>query len=183
MSGTESRQFDALLEYLKRTRGFDFTAYKRPSLMRRVMKRMQTIEIDEFGDYVDFLEVHPEEFSQLFNVILINVTSFFRDDAAWETVRDPVLPEVIATRAGEPIRVWSAGCASGEETYAIAMLLAEGMGRDGFRDRVKIYATDVDEHALNAARLATYTEKQVDAVPRPLLDKYFTREADRFVFD
>ena len=77
-------EFDGLLEYLRRTRGFDFTAYKRPSLMRRVEKRMQHVKIDRFADYTDFLEVHPEEFGHLFNVILINVTSFFRDESAWD---------------------------------------------------------------------------------------------------
>src|SRR5215472_627734 len=105
MSEAESRQFDVLLEYLKRTRGFDFTAYKRPSLMRRVMKRMQGIEIGGFGDYVDYLEVHPEEFGQLFNVILINVTSFFRDDLAWDYLRDEVIPAI--AKEGGPIRVWT----------------------------------------------------------------------------
>ena len=81
------------------------------------------------------------------------------------------------------MRVWSAGCASGEETYSIAMLLAEALGRDGFRDRVKIYATDVDDHALGQARAASYSERQVQPVPPDLLERYFVRENDRFVFD
>jgi two-component system CheB/CheR fusion protein len=72
----EPRDLEVLLEYLKRTRGFDFTAYKRPSLIRRIEKRMQAVGIERFPDYVDHLEVHPDEFAQLFNNILINVTSF-----------------------------------------------------------------------------------------------------------
>ncbi|HEY7293315.1 MAG TPA: CheR family methyltransferase [Vicinamibacterales bacterium] len=180
--GVES-QFDALLEYLRRTRGFDFGAYKRPSLMRRVQKRMQAVGLEQFADYTDFLEVHPEEFGQLFNVILINVTAFFRDDQAWAFIRDSVIPSSVDSGSQEPVRVWTAGCASGEETYSLAMLLAEAMGRDQFRDRVKIYATDVDEQALNQARAASYNEKQVAAVPPELLDRYFTLEGDRFVFD
>ena len=180
-SGAESRDFDALLDYLKRTRGFDFNAYKRPSLMRRVQKRMQGVNVSAFDQYIDYLEVHPEEFGQLFNVILINVTSFFRDDLAWDYLRDEVVPTLTAT--GGMVRVWSAGCASGEETYSVAMLLAEAMGRDRFRERAKIYATDVDEQALNQARAATYTEKQVASVPRALVEKYFVQEADRYVFD
>ena len=183
MSEAQDREFDSLLDYLKRTRGFDFSAYKRPSLMRRVQKRMQSVNIERFGDYSDYLEVHPEEFAQLFNVILINVTSFFRDEQAWDYVRDKVLPEVVSARPEEPVRVWSAGCASGEETYSLAMLLAEALGRDGFRDRVKIYATDADEQALNQARAAAYTETQLTGVPRNLIDKYFTQDSDRFVFD
>jgi two-component system CheB/CheR fusion protein len=177
----DSREFDALLDYLKRARGFDFTAYKRPSLMRRIRKRMQTVGIERFGAYIDELEVHPEEFAQLFNVVLINVTAFFRDDLAWDFLRGEVVPSLVALDG--QLRVWTAGCASGEETYSVAMLLAEAVGRDQFRERVKIYATDVDDQALNQARAASYIEKQVALVPKELLDKYFVVEGDRFVFD
>jgi two-component system CheB/CheR fusion protein len=113
--------------------------------------------------------------------VLINVTAFFRDEPAWDAIRDTVVPELV--QLDGPIRVWTAACASGEETYSIAMLLAEELGREHFRERVKIYATDVDEQALAQARAASYTEKQVAAVPKPLADKYFTTENDRFVFD
>ena len=180
----ESKQFDGLLEYLKRTRGFDFNAYKRASLMRRVQKRMQTVSIDSFADYTDYLEVHPEEFGQLFNIILINVTAFFRDDQAWDYIREQVVP-ALADGGGrhDAVRIWSAGCASGEETYSLAILLSEAIGREQFRDRVKIYATDVDDHALNQARAASYSEKQVSVIPEPLRQKYFAQEADRYVFD
>ena len=180
----EPRDFEPLLDYLKRTRGFDFTAYKRPSLMRRIQKRMQSVGIGAFGDYMDYLEVHPDEFAQLFNNILINVTAFFRDESPWDLVRDTVISQVIGeTPSRGAVRVWSAGCASGEETYSIAMLLVEALGRDAFRDRVKIYATDVDEHALGEARTASYSERQVQPVPPALLDQYFARENDRYVFD
>jgi two-component system CheB/CheR fusion protein len=179
----DARDFDALLDYLRRTRGFDFSAYKRASLMRRVQKRMQSVNCDRFVDYTDYLEVHPEEFGHLFNVILINVTAFFRDDASWEFLRDVVVPQVLEGRDGQSIRVWSAGCASGEESYSIAMVFVEALGREAFRQRVKIYATDVDDHALNQARQAAYTAKQVEPVPAPLLEKYFAREGDRYVFD
>jgi len=180
----ESPEFDGLLEYLKRARGFDFSAYKRASLMRRVQKRMQSISLERFADYTDYLEVHPEEFAYLFDTILINVTAFFRDETAWDGLRDDVVPSMLASRPDDgAVRVWSAGCASGEETYSIAMLLAETLGRDQFRERVKIYATDVDEDALNQARQAIYLEKQVEAVPKALVDRYFTRDGARFVFD
>src|SRR6188474_2182549 len=179
-----SPEFDALLEYLKRTRGFDFTAYKRTSLMRRVQKRMQEVSLTSFGSYTDYLEVHPDEFPQLFNVLLINVTTFFRDEQAWDAIRESVLPVMLAVNSDhQPIRVWTAGCSSGEETYSIAMLLAEALGRDAFRDRVKIYATDADERALNQARAASYTDRQVQLVPPELLEQYFSKENDRFVFD
>ena len=80
---SNSKDLEALLEYLKRTRGFDFTGYKRASLERRITKRMLAAGIGSMADYLDFLEVHPEEFAALFNTVLINVTSFFRDLSTW----------------------------------------------------------------------------------------------------
>ena len=165
--------FEALLEYLCHSRGLDFTGYKRSTLMRRVRKRMQPLEIEEFGNYLDYLEVHPEEFNYLFNTILINVTAFFRDMAPWEYLRQEILPAIIAAKKGLPIRVWSAGCASGEEAYTLGMLMAEALGIEEFRQRVKIYATDIDEEALTQARQAVYTTKDVQAVPSELRKKYF----------
>jgi two-component system CheB/CheR fusion protein len=182
MIGQESPGFDALLDHLRRTRGFEFGAYKRGSLIRRVEKRMQAAGVGNFADYTDYLEVHPEEFSRLFDAILINVTEFFRDEESWEYVRTAVLPVVIAP-AGAPVRVWSAGCASGEEPYSMAMLLAEALGREQFQNRVKIYATDVDDAALNEARSGSYTGKQLERVPEALRGRYFVAEGDRFVFD
>ncbi len=178
-----NKEFEALLEYLLRTRGFDFTAYKRPSLMRRMTRRMQMIKIEDFAEYMDYLEVHPEEFAQLFDTILINVTAFFRDQPFWDFLAQEILPRIINERKpDEPIRVWSAGCASGEETYTIAILLAEALGQDPFRDRVKIYATDVDEEALNRARHASYSEKDIEPVPPELKEKYFESASNRYIF-
>jgi two-component system CheB/CheR fusion protein len=95
-----------------------------------------------------------------------------------------VLPQVVGPpEASDMIRVWSAGCASGEEAYSIAMLLAEAIGPEAFRERVKIYATDVDEDALNQARHAVYGARTPDDAPAPLLEKYFHRQDDRYVFN
>jgi two-component system CheB/CheR fusion protein len=166
---------DALLEHLKLQRGFDFTGYKRTSLERRIAKRMAMVGCESYEEYLDFLEVHPDEFTGLFNTILINVTGFFRDPAAWDHLRDVALPGVLEARAGdgEAIRVWSAGCASGSEAYSLAILLAEELGESAFYERVKIYATDVDEEALGEARAATYTPKEIEAVPGDLRERYF----------
>src|SRR5262245_22847895 len=138
-----AQEFEELLEYLKRSRGFDFTAYKRSSLVRRVQKRMQTAQIDTYGSYCDYLEAHPQEFTQLFNTILINVTSFFRDPQMWDYLASDLIPRILEARNGDTsIRIWSAGCSSGEEAYSLAMLLADALGPDEFSDRVKIYATE-----------------------------------------
>src|ERR1044071_8533352 len=181
---SEDVQFDGLVDFLKRNRGFDFSVYKRPSLVRRIKRRMQVIKLDEFADYMDYLEVHPEEFGNLFNSILINVTGFFRDPEAWQTLADDVIPQLIENKkADDPIRLWCAGVASGEEVYTLAILFAEALGREEFQRRVKIYATDVDEEALNEARQASYEEKQMEPVPERLREEYFEAVNGRYVFD
>ena len=172
--------FEAVLTYLKESRGFDFTGYKRSSLMRRVHRRMSQVGISEYPDYVDYLQVNTDEFATLFNTILINVTSFFRDPEAWDYLREQVVPVLLAEHAPEDqLRVWSAGCASGEEAYSLAIVLADAMGIEQFRQRVKIYATDVDEEALARARHATYSERDVQGVPADLHEKYFDVNGDR----
>jgi len=174
---------EPLLDHLKRSRGFDFTGYKRPSLERRIQYRLKAIEIGSYAEYLEYLEVHPEEFPYLFNTILINVTSFFRDEAVWESIGQQLVPELIEGKpAGEPLRVWCAGCASGEEAYTAAMVLAEALGVDQYCDRVKIYGTDVDEDALATARHGIYDAKQVESVPRELRDRYFEMTNARYTF-
>jgi two-component system CheB/CheR fusion protein len=144
---------------------------------------MQVVGVDSYLSYLDHLEVDPDEFTQLFNTILINVTGFFRDPPAWELVRGEILPQLLASKpASEPIRIWSAGCASGEEAYSLAMITADLMGLEAVRERVKIYATDVDEEALNQARQARYTARQVEGVPPELLSRYFEGNGQGYVF-
>jgi two-component system CheB/CheR fusion protein len=165
--------FEALVEYLKSERGFDFSGYKRPSLVRRVRRQMQLVDVPSYEEYVDYLQVHPEEFTALFNMILINVTSFFRDSDAWEELRTTIVPALLRDRPNGPLRLWSAGCASGEEAFSLAICLAEGLGPDEFRSRVKIYATDVDELALAEARHAVFDPARLADVPDGLVEQYF----------
>jgi two-component system CheB/CheR fusion protein len=170
----EAQALESLLEYLRQIRGFDFTGYKRSSLKRRIQKRMQVHNVTTFEAYLDYLQVHPEEFSILFNTILINVTGFFRDPDTWTHLRQQILPNLLAQKSQpSPVRVWSAGCASGEEAYSIAMLLIEQLGPEPFRDRVKIYATDLDEEALTQARQASYSTQDIECIPEDLRAKYF----------
>ncbi len=177
-----SHNLEVLLDYMKQ-RGFDFTGYKRSTVMRRVLKRMQKVEIDSYRDYIDYLELHPQEFTHLFNTLLINFTSFFRDRSVWDYLTKEIVPRIIAGKApNEPIRVWSAGCASGEEAYTLAMVLAEALGVEQFRQRVKIYATDIDEEALIHAIRATYNTREVTNISPTLLQKYFERTAQSYIF-
>jgi two-component system, chemotaxis family, CheB/CheR fusion protein len=175
--------FESLLTYLRQSRGFDFTGYKRSTLKRRVEKRTQLLGLEGFSDYMDYLEVYPDEFNFLFNTILINVTAFFRDASVWEFLEEQVVPNIINSKAdSEPIRIWSAGCASGEEAYTLAMLMAESLGVEQFRQRVKIYATDVDEEALSQSRQATYSAKDIQALPSQFVPKYFEPTGNRYIF-
>ncbi|MDS0134428.1 MULTISPECIES: CheR family methyltransferase [unclassified Amycolatopsis] len=176
-------EFESVLTYLKESRGFDFTGYKRSSLMRRVRRRMSQVEIDSYADYIDQLQVNADEFVALFNTILINVTGFFRDPDAWDHLRVHVLPTLLAERSpDEPIRVWSAGCSAGQEAYSLAMLFADALGIEAFRQRVKIYATDVDDEALAQARHAAYTPAEVEGLSEAQLEQFFELQGSRYCF-
>ncbi|MGW5733986.1 MULTISPECIES: CheR family methyltransferase [Streptomyces] len=172
-----------LLRFLRDARGFDFTGYKRSTLGRRIRKRMGDVGVPDYADYRDLLETDTDEFRALFNTILINVTSVFRDPDAWGLLKRDVLPAVIA-EAGrdDEIRVWSAGCSSGEEAYSLAILFAEEIGIEECVRRVKIYATDVDEEALRDARLGQYPTKTLAPLSKELRDKYFERVGTQWAF-
>src|SRR4051794_13287054 len=172
--------FEALLRHIKEQRGFDFTGYKRASLARRIQRRMEAVGLSGYDEYLDQLILHPDEFTQLFNTILINVTAFYRDPDSWRHLQDDLLPALLHRRENQPIRVWSAGCASGQEAYTLAMVLAELLGIEEFRERVKIYATDVDEEALTQARQAMYPARELEALPAGHREKYFEPAGDLF---
>ena len=177
------RDFNELLLMMKESRGFDFTGYKRSTLERRINRRLAVVGLSTFAEYRDYLELEPEEFSQLFDSMLINVTSFFRDPLAWQALQERVIPELLSAKGAKtPVRVWSAGCATGEEAYTLAIVLAEAMGADQFRERVKIYATDLDEDALQQARAGTYEASALADVPEELVDTYFEPAGTRRAF-
>ena len=132
--------------------------------MRRVSQRLRMVGVAGFAQYRDYLEAHPEEFARLFNTVLINVTAFLRDREAWDYLSTAILPRILAAKgANEPVRVWSAGTASGEEAYTLAMLLAERLGRSSPR------APDLrhrrGREALAHARHATYSQSAVEVPP------------------
>jgi two-component system, chemotaxis family, CheB/CheR fusion protein len=179
-SANTDQDFEGLLTHIRAHRGVDFTGYKRSTLRRRVSKRMQELGVDDYAGYVDALEASAGEFNALFDTILINVSSFFRDPAVWSHVADTLIPELLAHKAQTaPIRVWSAGCATGEEPYTVAMLLADALGERAFADRVKVFATDVDEKALERARQAVYAPGDLKNVPPHLRERFLERRGDQ----
>ena len=172
----DSVALEALLGHIREVRGFDFSGYKRASLTRRIDKRMSDAGSKDYVSYLRLLETSPDEFTHLFDTILINVTAFLRDRPAWDHLAAEVIPKLVDRPANEPIRVWSAGCASGEEAYSVAMLLCEALGDERFRTTVKIYGSDADEGAIAQARRARYPIEAVRAaVDEERIERFFIR--------
>jgi two-component system CheB/CheR fusion protein len=179
----EDANLEALLAFIRDSRGFDFTGYKRNTLSRRIRKRMNDVGVDTYADYQDRLESSAGEFRHLFDTILINVTSFFRDVEAWSYLQGDIIPALLANvEAGADVRVWSAGCSSGEEAYSLAIAFAEAMGIDECVQRVKIYGTDVDDDALRLARSGAYQPRALESLDESLRQKYFEPSGGSFAF-
>lgn len=179
-----SLEFEALLNHIKQKQGWDLTGYKRSSLMRRFKWRMEKVNIDSYQSYLQYLEHHAEECLLLLNEVLINVTNFFRDRDAWDYLSAHIIPTIIENKQpDEPIRVWSVGCASGQEAYSLLMLLAEAIGIESCLQRVQCYATDIDESALQQARQNTYSAAEIADLPPNLLEKYFRKNKQGYTFD
>src|SRR5215831_10040534 len=163
-----------LLQELAEQRGFDFRGYKKTTLERRFRRRMFQLNIGDYAGYGEYIRKNPEEINELLNTILINVTEFFRDPPAWEILRHELLPTLLkSVKPGHSFRAWSAGCATGEEAYSIAILLAEHFGPRIQDYDVKIYATDIDDEALNTARRGEYSLESVRPVRPEWREKYF----------
>jgi two-component system CheB/CheR fusion protein len=176
-------EFEALLNYLKYNRGCDLTGYKRSTLVRRFAYRMRSLCISSYQDYWQYLQAHPEEYLTLLNDVLINVTSFFRDSEAWDYLASDIVPKVIEDKEpNETIRLWSAGCATGQEAFSLIILLAEALGIEACSKRVRCYATDADEVAIQKARKATFSDFEIQSIPVNLLNKYFEKTDRGYVF-
>lgn len=174
-------ELDMLLQQIYCERGLDFRDYKKSTLKRRIQKRLTASHKSSYEEYAGFLDIHDDEYAKLFNDLLINVTEFFRDPEAWKVIENEVIPDIILNKKkGDAIKIWSAGCATGEETYTICILLAEKLG-DAIKDyEIRIYATDIDEDALTEARRGVYKPEKLKNLSPLLLDKYFTKENDSY---
>jgi chemotaxis methyl-accepting protein methylase/signal transduction histidine kinase len=170
-----------ILAVLRTRTKHDFRGYKKGTLHRRIERRMALQQIPSAAKYLDFLRSHPAEVDQLAKDLLIGVTSFFRDAEAFEELASKVVAGLVKEREPDtPIRVWVPGCATGEEAYSIAMVLAEQIDALQSPGRVQIFATDLDEHALETARTGTYPETiSLDVSPQRL-QRFFTREDHRY---
>jgi two-component system, chemotaxis family, CheB/CheR fusion protein len=167
---------------LLRTRtGHDFTEYKERTFQRRVQRRMQVVQTAKLEDYADRLRHQPEEVTALFRDLLIGVTEFFRDQAAFRVLETAVIPRLFEDKGlDDEIRVWVAGCSTGEEAYSIAILLREQIEKLPSPPAVQIFATDIDEAALSVARAARYPANVVKSVPAERLQRFFVQDSGSY---
>jgi PAS domain S-box-containing protein len=165
----------ALLEELREQSGIDFGSYKTPTIMRRLQRRLVATGAENLPAYIRFLQIHPEEYQRLISSFLIKVTGFFRDPELFVYLREHVLPQLVADsrRRGNELRLWSAGCATGEEAYSLAIALAEVLGDDLERFGVRLFATDLDGEAVAFARRGIYPASALANLPADLVARYF----------
>ena len=165
-----------VLEMLRRRTGHDFSRYKRATVLRRLGRRMQLSHTQRISDYLGYLEENVEEIQSLFNDMLITVTTFFRDPAAWAALQKQVIgPLVERTDPDEPIRCWVPGCATGEEAYTLAILFGEEIERRKTRREWNLFASDVDDRALSVAREGLYPDSISNDVSPQRLKRWFRR--------
>ncbi len=170
-----------ILGLLRAKTGQDFSHYKRATVMRRIARRLQVTQTDTLEQYLAYLRDHGDEAQALFHDLLISVTSFFRDPNAYRELAGQVIPALFDARAGgSPVRVWVAGCATGEEAYSIAILLLEEATRRGVPPDIQLFATDLDMKALATAREGCYPAAIAADVSEDRLTRYFVRDGDRF---
>lgn len=175
MSAADDRAFEALARRISKGAGFTVEAYKDKCVRRRIAVRMRACGVHSYADYQALLERSPVEYDRLRDALTINVSRFYRNAETWNLLRRDVFPALCAPGGGE-IRIWSAGCASGEEAYTIAILAAEQLERAGRSDelrRLAVLATDVDRQSLERARAASYRPECLVEMPGELVRRYF----------
>lgn len=179
MPESEEAALQSVLGLIRGRRGYNFSAYKQSTLLRRIQRRMGLRSIEHWNDYIAVLRKNPAEIDALFKDLLIGVTEFFRDADAWQVLETEVLAPLLRSKpAGEAIRVWVPGCATGEEAYALAMLLLEQLKRAGKRCPVQVFATDTNEDTLQLGRNGVYPAGVATQISPERLRRFFTEVAD-----
>ncbi|MDM3854567.1 MAG: chemotaxis protein CheB, partial [Aphanizomenon gracile PMC649.10] len=165
-----------IFQLLRAATGVDFTYYKHTTLKRRIQRRMMLYRLDKLEDYIYFLQTHPVEVNALYQDVLITVTSFFREPEAFEALKTKVFPIITKQRkTDDPIRIWIAGCSSGEEAYSIAICLIEFLTNQAMNIPIQIFATDVNDVAIEKARIGIYKPNQVADISPERLQRFFVQ--------
>jgi len=170
----------SILSVLQTRTKYDFRCYKKGTLLRRITRRMGLNQIEGLGAYLAFLGEHPDEPTQLFRDLLIGVSGFFRDPPAFEALEKVIVKIIEGKGSDQAIRIWVPGCSSGEEPYSIAILVAERLQVAQKNCPIQIYATDIDEAALAAARAGLYPENIAADISQERLQRFFKREEHAF---
>jgi len=166
-----------LLMLLRSATGHDFSLYKKSTISRRIERRMAQHNLTDLDLYGRYLKEHPSEVQALFKELLINVTSFFRDPEAFATLKQDILPQLLADKPAEHVfRAWVPGCSTGEEAYSIAMLLREYMDANQREFKIQLYSTDLDEEAIAVARGGVYPPNIAADVTPERLRRFFIKE-------
>lgn len=173
----------SILDFLHESRNLDFSGYRESMIERRVKKRFLSVKCDDYKEYGLYLSKHPVEIDHLIDSLTINVSRFFRNPLTFEYIADIVLPGIIYNKnrhSDASLRIWSAGCAMGEEAYSIAILIREFLKKEKTELDIRIFATDIDLKVLEKARKAFYSIESVKNVKYQILKNYFFSQKDSF---
>jgi two-component system CheB/CheR fusion protein len=175
-ASNEDQSFKRILASVRSRSGVDFTLYKVRTVQRRIARRMMLNKLDNAEAYFEFLRSHPSEIEALYSDLLINVTGFFRDPSAFEVLSEKVFPTLTRQPRDEPIRLWVAGCSTGQEAYSLAMALVEYFEQTGQSRKIQIFATDVNEALLEKARGGLYARALLQDLSQERLRRFFVQE-------
>nr|MBA2671559.1 PAS fold family protein [Gemmatimonadota bacterium] len=171
---------DKICDTLRNRTGHDFSGYKQSTIIRRIQRRMHVLQVSDGAGFLERLEAEPREIDLLFQDLLIGVTEFFRDKEAFEALERDIIPKLLKGKgAGDDVRAWVPGCATGEEAYSIAMLLCEQVP-EGQRLQIQIFASDIDERSLDTARMGRYPASIEQQISPERLKRFFVREDGSF---
>lgn len=174
---TGENAFTYLLSLMQRAYGIDFTVYKNATLVRRVDRRMNLGNYLSLEEYVSKLQENPEELDALYRDMLVDVTSFFRDEDAFKLLQDVIIPDIISKKSDrDSLRIWTAACASGEETYSLAILFQEEINRQGKVLDLKVFATDAHKDSILRASVGIFSAFKVEAISKDFRERYFEED-------
>jgi two-component system, chemotaxis family, CheB/CheR fusion protein len=173
---TDHSGLNMIFQLLSRSTGVDFTHYRQTTILRRIQRRMVVHKIDRLAEYVKYIQTNPSEIKALYQDMLINVTSFFRNPGVFEAMKKEVFTQILKDRGPEiSVRIWTPGCASGEETYSVAIALLEYLGDKTAEVSIQLFGTDVSETSIVKARAGVYPENIQGDVSAERLRRFFTR--------
>jgi len=181
-----STEIQNILDYLHTARSFDFSTSRYSTLERKIANRLSELGLNRADEYIQYLEADKEEWNTLIDLLTINVSQFFRNPLTFEIFSNLILPNLILKKSKESfpsLRIWSAGCASGEEAYSIAILISEFLQKETMELDANIFATDINHSILKKARKGQFVQEQLGNVKLKILKRYFTKDSGLYLLD